>query len=553
MRGKQWMMGSAAALALAALIASCGSTGGKGGGNDGGGSQQFIRNSNNSGRLTLTVDPLAVDANKSDRIGMIAVLTDSTGRGISGVPITFTTELPDVTFIPGEPPDETTGVAVTDSNGRADIIAVAGTTPTGTGAIVGTGAIFATAPQAFALRAQVQLTLYDVGFIDADALGVIPSQINLGDPVFGTVLFFSVVGGNPPYSLSNPTSGIGSGSFGQKCLPGCTENGGLLCIGSPCLSDNDCNENGSSTPAGVCLGTLSRCLASCAGTNCAGARCDSDSDCNDGSPTPANVCKDSGQSLAYVVTVGCGNNQAETTDEDGATHAFQVFDSAAASADITVVVELTEQCDGSDLAGATCQSVDAIFTGGTLSCTGGCTFDTSACTTTTPGGGFTPGPGATFTPGGGAATPTASATPAPTLTGGATPTPGLGVPSNLALALLSNGSGDNGNGTLTTVIAATVTDTNGNPVPDASNVFFNISGATNGAVVNSPSGTNSAPPCDVTNFETDTGVNVLNQSGVAHTCVTYPTGSAGAQITLNGTSGAANDSQTFNLPAPPGP
>ena len=189
MRGKQWMMDSAAALALAALIASCGSTGGGGGGNDGGGSQQFIRNSNNSGRLTLTVDPTEVDANKSDRIGMVAVLTDSTGRGIPGVPITFTTELDDVTFIPGEAPDETTGIAVTDSNGRADIIAVAGSTPTGTGAIVGTGAIFATAPQAFALRAQVQLTLYDVGFIDADALGVIPSadrprQPDSGDRAF---------------------------------------------------------------------------------------------------------------------------------------------------------------------------------------------------------------------------------------------------------------------------------------------------------------------------------------------------------------------------------
>jgi hypothetical protein len=125
------------------------------------------------------------------------------------------------------------------------------------------------------------------------------------------------------------------------------------------------------------------------------------------------------------------------------------------------------------------------------------------------------------------------------------------VPSNLALALLTNGSGDNGNGTLTTVIAATVTDTNGNPVPNGSAVFFNISGATQGAIVNSPSGTNADPPCDVTNFEADTAVAVLNQSGVAHTCVTYPSTSAGAQITLNANSGSATDSQTFNLPPPP--
>lgn len=134
-----------------------------------------------------------------------------------------------------------------------------------------------------------------------------------------------------------------------------------------------------------------------------------------------------------------------------------------------------------------------------------------------------------------------------------TATPGIGVPSNLTLALLTNGSGDNNNGTLTTVIAATVTDSIGNPVPDNSSVFFSLSGATQGAIINSPSGTNSAPPCDVTNFQTSTGITVLNQPGVAHTCVTYPTASALAflQITIDGASGAASDSQTFTLPLPP--
>lgn len=552
MRGTRWMMGSAAALALAALIASCGGTGG-GGGDKGGSDQQFIRNSNNTGRLTLNVDPTEVDANKSDRIGMVAILTDTFGRGVPGVPITFSTDLDDVTFIPGQAPDETTGIAVTDSNGRADIIAVAGSTPTGTGAIVGTGAIFATAPEAFALRAQVQITLYDVGFIDAESLGVIPSDITLGDPIFGTVLFFTVIGGTPPYALSNPTSGIGSGSFGQTCMPGCTENGGLLCIGSPCQIDGDCNANGSPSPAGVCLGPIKRCLASCAGNNCAGARCAVDADCNNGSPTPANVCKDSGQNIAYVVAVGCGNGRAETTATDGATHAFQVFDSAGGAADISVTVELTEQCDGNDLANNTCQSVNPVFTGGTLACTSSCNFDTSACTTTTPGGGFTPGPGATFTPGGGVATPNATSTPVPTLTGGPAPTPGVGIPSNVTIALLTNGSGDNNNATLTTVIAATVTDSLGNPVPDGTNVFFGLTGPTQGAVISSPSATNSDPPCDVSNFEGATGITVLNQPGVAHTCVTYPVASAGSGVTISANSGAASDAQAFSLPPPPGP
>ena len=127
------------------------------------------------------------------------------------------------------------------------------------------------------------------------------------------------------------------------------------------------------------------------------------------------------------------------------------------------------------------------------------------------------------------------------------------MPSNLALALLSNGSGDNGNGTLTTVIAATVTDTNGNPVPDASNVFFNISGATNGAVVNSPSGTNSAPPCDVTNFETRHRGERPESVGRRAHLRDLPDRIGGRADHLERFVRAANDSQTFNLPAPPGP
>jgi hypothetical protein len=536
MRARQWMTGSVAAMALAAAIVSCGSTGG-GGGSNGNTDQQFIRNSNNAGRLTLTVDPKEVDANKSDRIGLVAVLTDSRGTGISGVTITFSTDLNDVTFIPGVAPDEVTGTAVTDANGRADIISVAGSTPTGTGAIVGTGAIFATAPTAFALRAQVQVTLFDVGFIDASVLGVIPAQIDLGSPAFGTVLFFTVVGGTPPYSLNNPDSGIGVGSFGQKCLPGCTENGGILCVGSPCQTDGDCNVNRSPVPAGVCLGPIKRCLASCAGSNCAGARCAVDADCNDGSPTPANVCKDSGQSLAYAVTVGCGNGRAES-NTTGATHKFQVLDSAAASADITVVVTLDEKCDGSDLAGQTCQGLGSGFTGGTLACTAGCTLDTSGCTSATPAPGSTstPGGGATFTPGGGAVTPTP--TPASTPGGAAT----------LDLALIANRSGDNGNGTFTNVMAATVSDSNGNPVSDGTIVAFSVDAPTAGALISTSSATNTDPPCNVTNFENNTGTMVLNQPGVAHACLTYPGGSAGVSITVHGIIGGLDVPFTFPLP-----
>jgi hypothetical protein len=96
-----------------------------------------------------------------------------------------------------------------------------------------------------------------------------------------------------------------------------------------------------------------------------------------------------------------------------------------------------------------------------------------------------------------------------------------------------------------------VTDSIGNPVPNGTNVFFGLTGNTQGAVINSPSATNSDPPCDVSSFEGDTGVTVVNQPGVAHTCVTYPVNSAGTGITIQAVAGAANDLQAFTLPAPP--
>lgn len=48
------------------------------------------------------------------------------------------------------------------------------------------------------------------------------------------------------------------------------------------------------------------------------------------------------------------------------------------------VIQSGEECDGSNLAGQTCQSRG--FSGGTLSCNANCTFNTSQCTSG--GGGF---------------------------------------------------------------------------------------------------------------------------------------------------------------------
>jgi hypothetical protein len=542
-----WLAAAGAIAAVAIVIASCGGTGG-GSGHGGNPQAQFVLNSNNAGRLILNVNPTEVDANKSDRIGLVATLTDSVGGPIQGIIVTFTSDIPDISFIPGgQAAGVNFGQAVTDAHGNADIIAVAGASPTGTGDIVGTGAIFAEPPSAFGLRAQAPITLLDVGFIDASALAVIPASMTLTEPSVGTPVFFNIVGGTPPYELKNEVSGVGTAVISQHCVPGCTENGGVLCVGSPCQSDVDC---GVGSPDGTCVGPIKRCLASCRGTNCGGSRCATDADCNDGSPTPANVCKDSGQSVLFIVG----------SVEDGSSD-FVVEDSAGGSITVTVTIQTfcgsgvargTEQCDQGDLRDATCES-QGFAGGGTLLCNSDCSFDTSHCSDTSPSPAGTPGgPTATAetpTPtGGGAATATPTAT-----AGGptATPTPGVGVPSNLALALLTGCAGDNGNGTFTTVVAATVTDTLANPVPNGTSVTFSIGAPTNGAVISSPSNTNTNPPCDVSNFQLDCLVTVVNQPGVAHSCITYPSGQAGTNRNVTGTSGAATDMQIINLPSPP--
>jgi len=445
---RKWMAGALGCTALGLAVASCGGTGG-GGGQKGNPEDQFILNSNNSGALILNVNPTEVDANKSDRIGLVATLTDRFGNPIANITIVFSSDIPDITFIPGQTDPNTgreVGIATTDVNGNADVIAVAGSSPTGTGDIIGSGAIFAAAPPGFGLIAQQQVMLLDIGFIDADVFNVIPMMIDLVEPRPGTIVFFNIVGGTPPYLLKNENTLAGVATLSQHCGFGCTENGGTLCIGSPCQIDSDCNDPALPV-ADVCVGPIKRCLASCRGANCGGSRCDTDADCNDGSPTPADVCKDSGQSIAFTIN----------SAPEAGTHLFTVEDSAGNSKDITVNVTFNcgngvaggdEQCDLASVSDSTCASfgfdpgctLDEVLDGHcaaigitdvtnatvncqdcqlALTCEG--TGSVPVPTSTAPGAPTsTPTPTATAT---GTATPTPSATASPTPTATATPGP----------------------------------------------------------------------------------------------------------------------------------
>ncbi len=387
-----------AALGVALAYFGCGGTGSGGAGHPGGSSErQFVLNTNDFGRLTLNVSSATVDANKTDRIGLFAQLTDARGLPVSGVTITFTSDVPDISFIPqlpsptpapGQPPGNI-GFATTGPDGIADIIAVAGSTPTASGDIQGVARLFASAPSPYSLGAIVTVTLTDVGFIDSKGgLQVIPAEIMLTEPAIGQVLFFNIVGGTPPYLLKNETSGLGFATLSRHCMPGCTENSPVLCVGSPCETDSDCNAGGSPTPSGVCLGPIKRCIATCTGPNCAGSRCATDADCNSGSDTPAGVCADAGQAIAYTIV-----GDVTTGDVAEGEHVFQVEDSVGASVAVKVTSDFVcgngaarggEVCDLGDLRGFDCVAVGFPL-GGDLRCTEDCTtFDTSSCITETP-------------------------------------------------------------------------------------------------------------------------------------------------------------------------
>ncbi len=124
-------------------------------------------------------------------------------------------------------------------------------------------------------------------------------------------------------------------------------------------------------------------------------------------------------------------------------------------------------------------------------------------------------PGSPPSPFPGTPTPRPSATPHPT------GTPVVGIPAAIGLAVVTDQSINNGDNTLTTVIAATVSDFFGNPVPDGTLVNFSVAPPPSGIVIGNSS-TNQDPDCDLTLFEQKTGVVIQNRPGVAHVCVTYP-------------------------------
>src|SRR5262249_44301384 len=103
-----------------------------------------------------------------------------------------------------------------------------------------------------------------------------------------------------------------------------------------------------------------------------------------------------------------------------------------------------------------------------------------------------------------------------------------GPPADIFVDLFANRSGDNNDGTCTTILSALVVDAKGNPVNDGTQVAWAVTPTILGNIpvsVTSPSFTNQNPLCDTssyTNSSTGTGLPLTPQPGDALTCLKYP-------------------------------
>jgi hypothetical protein len=587
--------GVGVALILAVLGASCGGTGG--GPSDSG--DQFVFTAR--GRLILSVQTVGAGVSQgcqssqavSDpkRLLLTATLLDPQGVPFRNQRITFTAEFPDATFIPG---NDNQGSVLTDDSGQASITLVAGLK-------LGKMRVIAEASAALNISTGITVTLTEQGFLSQGPLGIIPSAVTFVNPAphppGGPADFtFQATGGDPPYKFSNSNSSVGKietigtcGSLGQYTLTGplpTKENEDAL---KDTVTVQD--ESGARAQADVqvlfvaCSLNVSPTTIDIGGA-VGGER--ADITITNGVPpfTVTHTFPIAGNLLinqntgivTFIVAkppVGVSPDTILIRDSRNCTATVDINITPAAPQTVTTFVLTANPDRINGVTGGTStitalvldenskpiQGLPIFFVTDKGSITLTATTNSNGQATailTIPA--QTPAGMATVTGFAGGKTASVVVT---IFTGG----PGGGPPANIFIDLFANRSGDNNDGTCTTVLSALVVDAIGNPVNDGTPVFWaaspaiTLSGGSAAVAISSPSFTNQPAPCDTSSYEAATASipgngKITPQPGNAITCLKYPQSAGGGTVGIAAASGAASNTRAITLPpcpfAPPG-
>lgn len=149
-------------------------------------------------------------------------------------------------------------------------------------------------------------------------------------------------------------------------------------------------------------------------------------------------------------------------------------------------------------------------------------------------------------------TPTRSITPTPSSTAADSPT-ATPLAAFASIELIADRAGDNGDGTLTTLIAALISDARGNPVGDGIPVSFSLAPPLSGVTVTQTGVTGALPQCDVSAYIAETGRPVVPRPGTAFTCLRYVRSREGATVSvvaqLVGAGGIVQGRRQVRLPS----
>lgn len=166
-----------------------------------------VGTTSNAGSLTMGVSKAGLDANRADRITVVARLLDPDRRPLVGAAVEFRADFLDAQVLP-EAPGLSQGSefprsapVLTDGEGVASVTVVA---PGEAGRM----AIVAATSRNLRLGGLIFVNVYDVGYIpspdDQSGPVMIPSEISITDPTAGAQLQFVVIGGTPFTGQNQP-------------------------------------------------------------------------------------------------------------------------------------------------------------------------------------------------------------------------------------------------------------------------------------------------------------------------------------------------------------